>query len=201
MQKIKSLVVIALLVCGASLTKAQDSTIIRKGLIRDQLTLRPSYAFSEKQSSFYLHGTLEWYLSDRLSIVGDSYSILGAVSSNKMLFDFKHSGFFGINFHFTKNTNDFYLGFQPGLSYAKLNPSENSLTETTAGINPLISATVGYNFFINKLFHLFIQTRIVTGQHNYDVNKDLTEFYFSAGLGFNFNAIKTVQTLKKINAK
>lgn len=196
MEKIKSLFVIALLVGSFPFAKAQDSTIIRKGLIRAQLTLSPSYAFAEKQSYFYLHGNLEAYLSDKLSVVGDSYSSLGAVSSNNTLFDFKHSGFFGTNFHFTKNTNDFYLGFQPGLSYAQLSPAENNLTETKAGINPLLSAVVGYNFFINKFFHFFIQTRIITGQHNYDVNKDLTEFYFSAGLGFNVNAIKKGKILK-----
>ena len=66
------------------------------------------------------------------------------------------------------------------------NDQENNLLNTNTGVNPLLSPVLGYNLYIHKIFHFFIQTRFVFGQHNHDMNKNLSEFRFSAGLGFNF---------------
>lgn len=189
MEKIKWALAFILSLLYISKLKAQDEIIIKPGLIRTEVTITPSYWFSAKQTTFYLHGVIEGYLEKNISLAGEGYMSLGSGSSN-YTFDYNHSIFWGINYHFIKNNNDVYVGLQPGLSFAKLNSIENNLTTATAGVNPLISALVGYNFYINKAFHFSIQTRIITGQHNYDARKDLTEIRFSIGLGLNLNTIK-----------
>lgn len=188
MEKLKHLFASLLLISTISAFIAQDASIIRPGLIRAQLTISPSYMFSDKQSYFYLHGNLEAFLEKKVSVAGEGYLSLGNISSNKSTFNYNHSMFFGINWHFTNKNNDFYMGIQPGLAFTKVNASENNLTSTTAGINPLFSSVAGYNFYLNNIFHFFLQSRIVVGQHRYDISKDLTELRFSAGLGFNINA-------------
>jgi len=191
MVKIKYIFLSLLLISTITVSNAQDGSMIRPGLIRAQLTLSPSYMFSDQQSYFYLHGNLEGFLEKNISLAGEGYFSLGNTSSNMLVFDFNHSMFFGISWHFTKRTNDLYIGIQPGLSFTKLNASENNLINTTKGTNPLFSSIIGYNFYLNKVFHFFIQSRFVVGQHSYDISKNLTELRFSAGLGFNINAIKS----------
>ena len=190
MEKIKYIFTSLLLISIIPVSMAQEASIIRPGLIRTQLTISPSYMFSDKQSYFYLHGNLEGFLEEKISLAGEGYFSLGNTSSDKTIFDYNHSMFFGINWHFTKKNNDFYVGIQPGLSFTKLNVVENNLTNAANGTNPLFSSVVGYNFYLNRIFHFFLQSRIVLGQHSYDTAKDLAELRFSAGLGFNINAMK-----------
>ena len=169
---------------------AQQADIIRPGLLRAQMTISPSYMFADKHSYFYLHGNLEGFLNKKISFVGEAYYYLGDQTANNSKYDYNHSIFFGFSRHFTKKNNDLYVGLQPGVSLTKLNANENNLTSTSVGVNPLFSTVVGYNFFVNKVFHFFIQTRFLTGEHNYDIHQTLSEFRFSAGLGFNLNMLK-----------
>lgn len=190
MEKIKSCL---LLVFGLAIilkSEAQDKPIIRPGLIRAQLTISPSVMLSGKESPFYLHGNLEGYLSSRLSLSGEAYYHMGNTSSGKTVFDYNHSAFFGTAWHFTGGSNDLYIGLHPGLSFTRISKEENNFAPVHNGVNPLFSAVLGYNFYANKIFHFFIQTRFVTGQHNYDIHKDLSELRLSAGLGFNINTLK-----------
>lgn len=167
-----------------------SQNIIRAGLFRAQLTLSVSNMLSENQSSFYLHGNLEGYASERLSLSGEGYHYLGGLSSKSQLFKTYESFFFGASWHFTKGNHDLYIGLQPGIAIAQLSESENFNNPTHLGTSPLFSSVVGYNFFVNKIFHFFIQTRIVEGQHLYDVRKNLNELRISGGLGFNINSTK-----------
>ena len=179
---IKSL---SLLIFGVLSTNAYSQEIVKAGLIRTQLTISPTYNFADNQSHFYLHGTAESYFDKNLSIAGEGYYYLGSLNSENSEFDFNHSIFFGTSYHFIINKNDLYVGIQPGISITKINNQENDLLIANTGVNPLISPVLGYNFYINKIFHFFIQSRFVIGEHNHDVQKNLTEYRFSAGLGLN----------------
>jgi hypothetical protein len=61
---------------------AQQTEIIRPGLIRAQLTISPSYMFGDKHTYFYLHGNLEGFLNKKISVVGEAYYYLGDQTSN-----------------------------------------------------------------------------------------------------------------------
>lgn len=186
----KTLKLFLVLLLGAVGQEVFSQEIIRDGLIRAQLTLSASQMLAEKQSNFYLHGNVEVYLNKKFSLSGEGYHYLGGLSSGTQLFKTNESFFFGASWHFTKNNSDLYVGLQPGLAIVQLNEWENSNSPTHMGTSPVFSSVVGYNYFVNRIFHFFIQTRIVSGQHLYDVPKDLTEFRFSAGLGFNLNSRK-----------
>ena len=189
MEKIKIGVLSCMLCMFCFYAKAEDPSIIRKGLLLTQITIAPAILFKSKQSFFYLHGNFEGYVSKKISIVGEAYFSLGNASSNTPTFKFNHNIFFGASYHFTKKNNDFYLGLQPGISITKIILISDINTAKT-GVNPVVAVVIGYNYYIHKYFHFFVQSRFVAGQHLYNVRKDLSEFRFSAGLGFNFNAIK-----------
>ena len=188
MEKIKYTLLIALSLLAME-SSAQESSVIRKGLLSAQVTISPSFMFSGKASYFYLHGGLEGYVSSKISFTGEGFYYLGSGAENSA-FDYNHSLFFGAARHFTRNNNDLYIGLQPGLSFTKLSAEANHLAQSQLGVNPLFSPVAGYTFYLGKIFHFFVQTRLVLGQHNYDLHKDLTEFRFSAGLGFNLNTMK-----------
>jgi len=164
--------------------------IIRAGLIRAQLTLSASQMLSENHSNFYLHGNFEGYLTKRLSLSGEGYHYLGDLSTGAELFKVNESFFFGASWHLTKRSSDVYIGIQPGIAVARLNEIQTNNRPTHQATTPLFSSVVGYNYFVNRIFHFFIQTRIVSGQHLDDVPINLTELRISAGLGFNINSTK-----------
>lgn len=190
MEKIKSTAFLFFLFFAIGNNKAQDSPIIRKGLLRVQGTISTSKMFSANRSNFYLHGNLEGYVSSKVSFAGEVYYGLGDISVSTSIFDYNHSLFFGASYHFTKKNNDLYLGLQPGVSFTKLNASQTPFNAAHAGIDPLFSSLIGYNFYVNNYFHFFLQSRLVLGQHNFDIHQDISEIRFSAGLGFNINSIK-----------
>jgi hypothetical protein len=169
---------------------SQEQEIIRKGLLRAQLTYSPSYMFADKNTYFYLHGNIEAYLTNTISVSGEGFYFLGKQSAKDSDIAFNHTLFYGFNKHFVKGNNDFYVGIQPGFSIMKLNPPIFAWQSPKVGVNPVFSAIVGYNFYINKVFHFFLQSRIVAGENHTYQYKNITEFRFSAGLGFNLNALK-----------
>ena len=191
MEKIKSIAFLFFLFFIIGNNKAQDAQIIRKGLLRAQGTISTSRMLSVSESNFYLHGNLEGYVSEKISFAGEVYYSLGNISGKNSSFDYNHSLFFGSSYHITKKNSDLYFGIQPGVSFTKLKEDAILMDVRHAGVNPLFSSLIGYNFYVNKFFHFFLQSRLVLGQHNFDVHKDLSEIRFSAGLGFNINAIKT----------
>lgn len=180
MEKVKIVVVC----CLISFSSFAQENIIKEGLLRAQLTISPSAMLSSKESYFYLHGNLEGYVSDNISISGEGYYLLGNIKVPS-IYDFplsrNHNVFFGANYHFTKNNHDFYLGVQPGVAFTNTN------FVLTGNINPVFSGIVGYNFYVNNIFHFFVQSRLILGKHLANNVKSLNEVRFSAGLGFNLN--------------
>lgn len=168
---------------------AQEKPIIRSGLASGRLTLAPSYMFKDRTGQFYAHGSLEVFLQPKVSFIGEGFFHLGTLGDKKT-FDANHNLFFGLGYHFTKGNNDLFLAMQPGISLTKLNEQENALIKSHFGINPVVAPTIGYSFYVSRFFHFFVQSKLVIGGHKYDIQKSLTEFRFSAGLGFNINALK-----------
>lgn len=190
MEKVRLYILTSILFSLCFTIKAEEPTIIKKGLLRTQITISPTVFFKSKQSLFYLHGNFEGYVTKKISIAGDAFFSLGNASAGTPTFKFNHNIFFGASYHFTKKNNDFYLGLQPGISITKLIVLTDNSTRPKTGVNPVVAVVIGYNYYVHKYFHFFVQTRFIAGQHLYNVRKDLSEFRFSAGLGFNINAVK-----------
>ena len=189
MKTITAITAVVLFTFLCQQSHAQDSSTIRPGLLSTQLTISPSHMFCDNQTYMYLHGAFEGYLSKKVSVTGEVYYNV-ASSSGKNTFDYNHSLFFGTSYHFTHLDNDLFVGIQPGISLTKINAKANNIASSDFGVDPLVSAVVGYNYFAGSIFHFFLQSRYVLGDHNYNVHKSLSEIRFSAGLGFNINTGK-----------
>lgn len=184
---ITTILVISVLLIGTA--KAQDKPIVRKGLIRAQLTISPATLLDYSEAPFYFHGSLEGYLNKKTSLVGESYFYLGNISGESTVFDFNHSVFFGGSYHISQDNGSLYIGLQPGVSFTRIKTLEGQ-ERGNLGVNPLFSSVVGYNFFVHRFFHFFVQSRLVLGQHLYNESRSLNELRVSAGLGINLNAFK-----------
>jgi hypothetical protein len=184
MEKVK----IVVICCFISIVSFAQESIIKEGLLRTQLTISPSTLLSGNESYFYLHGNLEGYISDKISISGEGYYLLGNIGISKssiLPLSRNHTIFFGANYHFTKDNHDLYIGIQPGVAFTNTNFALTG--NENPSLNPLFSSVVGYNFYVNSVFHFFVQTRLILGEHLTNDVKSLNEMRFSAGLGFNLN--------------
>ena len=189
MKKITAFTAVLLFILFGQNTHAQDSSTIRSGLLTAKLTLSPSHMYCDNQTYIYLHGAFEAYLSKKISVTGEVYYNVGEGNGNNT-FDYNHSLFFGSSYHFTHLDNDLYVGIQPGISLTKINAKANNIANADFGVDPLVSAVVGYNYFAGSIFHFFLTSRYILGDHHYNVHKSLSEIRLSAGLGFNINTGK-----------
>ena len=183
--------VILLGMFDASFAQGEKKPFIRKGLLRATSTI--SMGGITKIS---LHGNLEYYIADNVSIRGDSYYSLKMFKPMWQL-DFRpylasnHQTLAGFSYHFpTKNHFDPYLGFQPGVAISQSITEGGIYSNQTA--NPIISPLIGFNFYFENWFHLFAETRYVIGNHLSDLYEpvSLNELKISFGLGFNLNLLK-----------
>lgn len=141
-------------------------------------------------SNVYIHGDLEYYTSNKISIRGESYFFMNGLKGDR-IFAYNHSTFTGINYHFpTRNKIDPYIGFQPGLAMSqKAIDTEELGSESYRNTiySPLFSGLVGVNFYADKFFHVFANVRYVNGNllSTYSSPVSLNEIRVSFGLGFN----------------
>lgn len=180
-------IAISFLLCSGFAMKGQ-SDIVRTGLVSAMATISPSTMLSGNGQYFYLHGDLNVYLNEKVSVGGETYFFAGNISGPS-LFAYNHKVFFGTAIHKATGRNDLYLAFHPGVSFTKLKPETFSWMDMQTGINPILSVSVGDNFFISDYFHFFVQVKLLLGEHNYDIHQNLSELLLSAGLGFNINAL------------
>jgi len=173
---------------------AQDSSIVRKGLLQIQPTVAPGYLFADKAMTMYFRANTEYFIDNRTSLRTDAYVYFGSQKDTNLL-THNHSAFLGVSYHFIKKKTDGYLGFQPGVSFSKTN-SELTGGDTDLQVSPLLSSTIGINQYLNRFLHFFLNVQYVIGKHvplNSEVVK-LNEIRFTMGLGFNINLIKAKKT-------
>lgn len=178
-----------------SYSQETKKQFIHKGLLRATGTIAPTTS-----SNIYLHGVSEYYVADNISIRGEIF-----YSMKSSFFEYNHSLFTGPSYHFkTSNHFDPYFGLQPGIAASKRNDYSLMICDPAAcpdyysnlpeqEFSPLISPLIGFNFYFERWFHLFMETRYVIGKH---ISTDgfpphsLSEFRFSFGLGFNLSVFK-----------
>ena len=186
----------------ASFSQEEKKQFIHKGLLRAQATISPGIMLKERASTISIHGNLEYYVADNISIRGDSYYFL---KDDQNIFSADHSVFSGASYHFkTKNRFDPYFALEPGIAIVKrisFSGVIECLTTPCPGyvnisgqtsVNPLISPALGFNLYFQKLFHLFGEVRYISGKYlsNATTPLSLNELRFSFGLGWNLNLIK-----------
>lgn len=170
--------------------------IIRKGLIKAQMTIAPGWTIGQKHTNIFLQGDLEYYITRKVSIKGDVHYFLATQNGSNMLHN--HSLFFGANYHFPIKRFDPYLGLHPGASVIQIrNPIEQdpefelAYSESTLKVAPAVSAVAGFNYYVWKFLHFTGKVTYVHANHptEWGTNYALNEFRLSFGLGWNVNAI------------
>jgi len=172
--------------------------IIRKGLIRAQMTISPGWTVGQKNTNIFLQGDLEYYVTRKVSIKGDIAYFLDTQGGGLLKHD--HSLFFGANYHFPYKRFDPYIGLHPGASVIQMrNPNATSpelihtMQESTLKVAPAVSVTTGFNVYIWKYLHFLGKLTYVHAAHptEWGTTYSLDEFRLAFGLGWNVNMIRT----------
>jgi hypothetical protein len=168
------------LLCVGYCASAQQK-ISKKHFLKANLTISPGFLLEQKVTNLYLHGHLEYYPEEKISLRGDSYLYLD--SQQEELFSQHHSLFLGGFYHFLKGKADPFVGFQPGMSISQL---PGVATEEKTAVLPLLSVIAGMNYFVSKYFNFFASARYLKGTYQQSTFPfAVDEIRFSAGLGFN----------------
>jgi len=161
----------------------------------DRTTYNAAISFStglltEKTRTTQLQGTLEIRPKmSRISVRSDVFYFLNSVG-DRPRFSMNHQLYLGAFYRFSDAALQPFIGFQPGIAYsqssefATLNAKTGTL-DYKKTINPVGSIAGGLDFFSEKLFFMFVETRYIFGKHKSDTYPVfLDEWRFSFGLGF-----------------
>lgn len=167
--------------------KDESKIYIHKGLLRTTLTFATGYMPKQKLNNLYLTGNIEYYADSKISFRGDGMYFFNSMNQDKTLKQ-NHSLYGGAAWHFGKKNFDPFIGLQTGLAISQLGMLYQNAPTSEIAYNPLFSPNVGFNFYAQKWFHLFINARYNLGKHlSSDAIMPINELSFSFGLGFNVN--------------
>lgn len=166
----------------------------RKGCIRTQGNFSGGYLFGQKAASAYLNGDVDVFVDDRVGVTGSAFYSFALNRNNQTGLKGNHAVFFGINYHFLKPQRfDPFIGFTPGMGLVQAAYKDGDvLKRTPYAAVPLLSATIGFNYYVGSIFNFFAKVQGVTG---YVVSTmpsamRLDELKFMAGLGWNMRMWK-----------
>jgi hypothetical protein len=196
---VRTIVLILLLGTIANSTYAQESDRYPgKGLFRASATFGVGL-MTRSTVNGYLHGFLEYYVDDRISLRGGGLYFLfsdskttdtaAGINLKQPLLD-NHQLRAGMFYHFGKHASfDPYIGLQPGIALSRYNEvvmgDNSSLVSGGLLVNPTYTLSGGFNYYSGKYFHLFVEARYTRGIHMATGNvKYLDELGFCFGLGF-----------------
>ncbi len=166
----------------------------RKGCINSQGDLAPGYMFSEKTLTAYVDGDMEIFFDDRVAFTGALWISFPTTPKDRPGIKANHAVLWGGNYHFLKPSRwDPFIGFTPGLGLVQdAYRSGDELKVTPYSAVPLISASIGCNYYVGSVFHFFVKIQGVEGQmfSTLPSAKRLDELKFTAGLGWNLRIWK-----------
>ena len=166
----------------------------RKGCIRTQGNFSGGYLFGQKAASAYLNGDIDVFVDDRVGVTGSAFYSFALNRNNQTGLKANHAVFFGINYHFLKPQRfDPFIGFTPGMGLVQAAYKDGDvLKRTPYAAVPLLSATIGFNYYVGSIFNFFAKVQGVTGHvvSTMPSAMRLDELKFMAGLGWNLRMWK-----------
>jgi len=157
----------------------------RKHLLKTSATISPGFLLQESPTNIYLHGFLEYYLSNKISLRGDAFYYINQHTTP--FFKQNHSISWGGLYHFVEGKFDPYIGLQPGINITSIYFfTDDEILASDTNVVPILSINAGANYFISKYFHVFFSTTYIHGKYlNIFTQNALNEIRLSFGLGFN----------------
>lgn len=187
-----------------------------EGLLRTQATITPAWsvtgflgdesaAISGGRTNIYIHGTAEYYFTNRFSLRGDAFYFVNK-SKDPGGMKHNHSLQIGGSWHLLKKSLiDPFIGVRSGMSLVQINPLDIPKPPTLVweeypvpmSITPTWGPHVGINFFGQRIFHFFVEAQYLMGTYRplYGPQLSLGELRVSAGLGWNWVIYKNRQTI------
>jgi len=166
----------------------------RKGCIRTQGNLAPGYMFSQKAATGYVNGDMDLFFDNRVSFTGSIWASFSMNRKSGTGIKANHAVFGGLNYHFLKPSRwDPYIGLTPGMGVVQAAYRDgDEIKRTPFTPVPLVAASVGCNYYVGWIFHVFVKVQAVTGQvfGNMPAPVRLDELKFMAGLGWNLRMWK-----------
>lgn len=196
LQVVTSIRVLLLMLSALTFINASGQKIWeqRKGCVRAQGNLAPGYLFSQKTASGYVNGDMDLFFDNRVSFTGSAWGSFALNRNNQTGVKANHAVFGGLNYHFLKPARfDPYIGFTPGLGIVQVAYKEGELIKRTPfAAVPLVSASIGFNYYVGWIFHVFVKVQGVTGQvfSTLPAPVRLDELKIMAGLGWNLRLWK-----------
>lgn len=176
-----------------------DKIISLNKLLIVQATISPGYMnYKGGLWNSYFHSTLEWCFDNRVSIRSDG-SYFFTTQGDYKPFKMNHSLLLGAFYHFPKKKSDFYFGLQPGAALVQQNSytyNDSTILNPRMKVAPIITATIGANYFFWKYMNMFVALKYVHGTHisDYGNSISLDELRISAGLGWHIQFTKKNRT-------
>lgn len=190
----KKIFVIACLTMMVGNTSAQKIWEQRKGCVRSQGNIAAGYLFGQKQPSAYLNGDVDLFLDDRIAFTGSAWYSFALNRKNETGLKANHAVFSGFNYHFLKPKRfDPFIGIAPGMGLVQAAYKEGDVLKRTPYTPiPLISGSIGCNYYIGSIFHFFVKVQGVAGQMFSTLPSPVRvdELKFMAGLGWNLRLWK-----------
>ena len=190
----KGLIVFAIGALFALKGAAQEEFDVIFGSNGDRPHFKSALSFSpglltENTRTVQLHGYFGIRPSvGRVELRGDGFYFLNSMG-DRPRFSMNHQLYAGAFYRFSDKAFQPYLGFQPGVAYSQ-SSEFGALDEVTGeinykkSVNPVGSIAGGLDFFGEKFFFLFVETRYIFGKHKSDTYPVyLDEWRFSFGLG------------------
>ncbi|UPT68329.1 MAG: hypothetical protein M0D57_06745 [Sphingobacteriales bacterium JAD_PAG50586_3] len=208
----KLIVLLFVLIQGIAANAQDDNTFVKKHILRTQGNLSLGYMVKQKTVPAYIGGDFDFFFDEKVSFYGEgSFFVTNTSDEASVGYKIKHNHAIlsGINIHFTKQKRfDPYIGINPGIMLSQFGPMGDiniglynpPFTQNTKlGVSPVFSTAVGANYYVGSIFNFFVRVRYIQGQF-FGTSMEripLSEFRFSAGLGWNWNFIQKAVAKRK----
>jgi hypothetical protein len=194
---------LALVLMGLAAQAQDNNTFVKKYLLRTQGNLSVGYMVKQKTVPAYIGGDFDYFIDERVSWYGEG-SFFVTSTSDEVGYKIKHNHAIlsGVNIHLTANKRfDPYIGINPGIMISQFGSTNIIIGPqyTKVGVSPVFSAAVGINYYVGSIFNFFVRARYIQGQFfaNSMERIPLSEFRFSAGLGWNWSFIQKAMAKRK----
>lgn len=179
---------------------AQDSSFAYKHLLKASATLCPGFMLNQAQTNIYVHGHLEYFPEERVSLRGEGFWFTGAQQKPSLLKQ-NSTLLFGALVHAHRSRVDGFIGLQTGVAltqpndtyydYVTVNNNTYTISQAVATYRlkalPVFSPFAGVTFYPGKYVNFFLELRYTSGKYfGYRAGSTLymDELRLSAGLGF-----------------
>ncbi len=162
---------------------------LRTGNIRSQGNLGAGFLSAQKPVAAYLNGEMELFVDNRFAYTGSICYSFKTIRKNQLGITDNHGLFAGANYHFMKPARfDPYIGLIPGISLVRVRfNGEERVESTPLSVVPVMSAQLGFNFYVGSIFNFFAKVQGIKGQFFSILPKpkNIDEIRIMAGLGWN----------------